>query len=278
MFPSIFLTVFERPTVTGSLDAARAAGFTGVHFDLSLLGGQILPDQVNGDDLRRVRGEVEARSMTVVSVEATYNMSHRDPSVRRRGRDSLSALIENCEALGASVLSLCTGSRSDNMWVRHADNATTGAWADMVAEVAAAAERAERHSVILGIECEYSNVVSSAKLGRRLLDELGSPAVKIVLDGANLIPPGEHAQQDSILKDAFELLGDDIVVAHAKDILPDGTFVAAGRGVLDYGLFVALLREHEFDGPLILHSLSEVDVSSALALLRSVGVDLTPPP
>ncbi len=139
----------------------------------------------------------------------------------------------------------------------------------MLVEVSSAADLAERHGVVLGIECEFSNVVSSAQKGRRLLDELRSPALKIVMDGANLIPPGQHLQQEAILKGAFGLLGDDIVVAHAKDILPDGSFVAAGRGELDYSLYLGLLRESGFTGPLILHSLDETEVSDSLALLRS---------
>jgi sugar phosphate isomerase/epimerase len=183
----------------------------------------------------------------------------------------LAALIAAAPTLGAPVLSLCTGSRDDHMWTRHRDNATAEAWADMAAEVAAAAELAEQAGVVLGIECEYSNVVSSARQGRRLLDELGTPAVKIVLDAANLVPPGQHRRQRALLEEAFELLGDDIAVAHAKDITTDGTFVAAGTGVLDYELFLRLLLGSGFTGPLVLHSLSEADIPSALAAVQGHG-------
>jgi len=271
LLPSVFLTVFERATVAESLDAAQAAGFTSVHFDLSLLTGVTLPREIPVEQVRNAHAEVLTRGMTLASTEATYNMAHPDPAVRRRGRPALAALIEIAPTLGSQVLSLCTGSRGDGMWVGHVDNATQAAWADMLAEVSAAVDVAERHGVVLGIECEQSNVVSSAELGRQLLDELRSPALKIVLDAANLIPPGHHAHQERILRSAFELLGEDIVVAHAKDILPDGTFVAAGHGVLDYPLFLALLREHGFDGPLILHSLHEDEVPASLAFVQAAS-------
>lgn len=267
MIPSIFLKVFERPTVTDSLDAAARAGFNNVHFDMSLLGGPILPEQIDAETGRAVRSAVEVRGMVLCSAEATYNMAHPDAIVRQRGRQALAVLIDASPLLGVPALSLCTGSRNDNMWVRHPDNSSDQAWADMIAEVSAAADAAERAGVVLGIECEYSNVVSSAVLGRRLLDELSSPAVKIVLDAANLIPPGEHHRQEAILRAAFELLGPDIVLAHAKDIRPDGAFVAAGHGVLDYPLFATLLQEHHFDGPLILHGLTEPQVPEAFEFL-----------
>lgn len=275
MIPSIFLKVFERATVADRLDAAAAAGFNNVHYDMSLLGGPILPAQIDGEDVRAVRSAVEARGMALCSAEATYNMAHRDATVRQRGRQALAVLIDASPALGVPVLSLCTGSRNDNMWVRHPDNSSEQAWADMVAEVSAAADAAERAGVVVGVECEYSNVVNSAALGRRLLDELSSSAVKIVLDAANLIPPGEYHRQEAILRDAFELLGDDIALAHAKDIEPDGSFVAAGHGVLDYPLFARLLQEQHFDGPLILHGLTEAQVPEAYGLLLACGATAT---
>lgn len=275
MIPSIFLKVFECLTLADRLDAALAAGFTDVHHDMSVLGGPILPARIDDHDVQAVRSAVESRAMALSSVEATYNMAHPDVEVRRRGRQGLSKLIAAAPGLGVSTLSLCTGSRNDNMWVRHPDNSSDEAWADMLAEVSAAADEAGRAGVVLGIECEYSNVVSSAALGRRLLDEVSSPAVKIVLDAANLIPPGEHQRQEAILRHAFELLGDAIVVAHAKDIQPDGSFVAAGHGVLNYPLFATLLHEHQFDGPLILHGLTEDQVPDALELLSSCGAITT---
>jgi len=171
--------------------------------------------------------------------------------------------------LGTATVALCTGSRADNMWARHPDNASVDAWRDMRDSVIAAVEVAERNSVVLGVECEYSNVVSSARLGRRLLDEIGSPALAIVLDAANLIPPGRLSDQEPLLKEAFELLGQDIVLAHAKDVRDNGSFCAAGTGGLDYELFLRLLVDAGFDGPLLLHGLSEREVASSLEHVRN---------
>ena len=166
--------------------------------------------------------------------------------------------------------SLCTGSRDpDDMWRAHPDNASPAAWRDSVEQIAAALAVAERHDVVLAFEPEHNNVVSDAAAGRRLLDELKSDHLRVVVDAANLIPPGELDRQHDTLREAFALLGDALVLAHAKDVRKDGTVVAAGSGGLDYGLYVALLRDAGFDGPLVLHGLAEEDVPAALAFLRS---------
>lgn len=86
---------------------------------------------------------------------------------------------------------------------------------------------ADRYDLILGIECEASNCINTAGRARRLLDELRSPRVKIIMDVANLFQKGEaHTSQvRSKINEAFELLGHDIYLAHGKDIkegdLPD---------------------------------------------------------
>ncbi|MEA2321736.1 MAG: hypothetical protein QOD81_1586, partial [Solirubrobacteraceae bacterium] len=101
-------------------------------------------------------------------------------------------------------------------------------------------------------------------------DDLSSPHVKIVLDAANLIEPGALDRQDRTLREAFHLLGDDLVLAHAKDVTADGRVVAAGRGGLDYRLYVDLLDEAGFRGALVLHGLAEDEVADSVAFVRAV--------
>ena len=45
--------------------------------------------------------------------------------------------------------------------------------------------------------------------------------------------------------------------------------VAAGSGGLDYALYTQLLRDAAFDGPLVLHGLSEAQVPTAAGFVRA---------
>ena len=40
--------------------------------------------------------------------------------------------------------------------------------------------------MLLAFEPEHNNVVNSARRARRLIDDLGSPALKVLMDGANI--------------------------------------------------------------------------------------------
>ena len=263
MRPGIFAKTFARPSLEGALDAVVAAGVEDVQFNLALLGGESLPETISAAP---AKAAMAARGLTMAAVSGTYNMAHPDPATRERGRRRLATLIAGARELGTTTVTVCTGTRdATDMWRAHPDNTTPAAWADMLASMAAAAGAAQEHGVILGVEPEHGNVIRDAPAARRLLDELRSPHVRIVVDAANLIVPGEP--QAPILDEAFALLGDELVLAHAKDIRADGTVVAAGRGTLDYERYIDLLAAARYAGPLILHGLAEHEVPAALAFL-----------
>ena len=140
----------------------------------------------------------------------------------------------------------------------------------MVACVRDATDIARQSRVVLAFEPEVNNVVDSARKARRLLDEIGSPFLKVTFDAANLFHAGELPRMREILDEAFELVGKDIVLAHAKDLDHDGDagHLPAGHGKLDYDRYVALLHRYRFPGPLLLHGLSADQVPGCLAFLH----------
>jgi sugar phosphate isomerase/epimerase len=173
--------------------------------------------------------------------------------------------------MGAPVITLCTGTRdSDSMWRPHPANDSPEAWSDLLAGLSEALPLAESNRITLGIEPEPGNVVASASKARRLLDELKSPRLKIVMDAANLFQSKDLPRMRDILDEAFDLLGRDIVIAHAKDIqMADGLrHVAAGKGSLDYDHYLSLLNAAGFTGPVFLHELQESEVAGCVAFLR----------
>ena len=173
--------------------------------------------------------------------------------------------------MGTELVTLCTGTRDpEDQWRRHPGNDTADAWRDLGTEMQKALLLAEQHGVDLGIEPELANVVSSARHARRLIDELRSPRLKIVLDPANLFEIADAATRRRRVADATDLLGGRIAMAHAKDRDALGGFVAAGSGVIDFSHFVGCLKSVGFDGPLVTHGLSEAEAPAVATFLRGV--------
>ena len=141
----------------------------------------------------------------------------------------------------------------------------------MVASMRAAADIARQAGVIVAFKPEVNNVVDSASKARRLLDEIGSPHLKVTMDAASLFHAGELPRMSEILDQAFALVGKDVVMAHAKDLDHDGDagHQAAGEGKLDYDRYLSLLHSHGFKGPLFFHGLSEAQLPKCVAILRA---------
>jgi sugar phosphate isomerase/epimerase len=262
---------FRRPTLEATLDAIRAAGLACAQLSLDCAGVPAMPEQIAPELADRIRREAAARGIEIASVQGTFNMSHPDAEQRRAGLRRLRVLAAACPRLGTSKIHLCTGTRDrDNMWRRHPDNHSPEAWRDMSGCMREAAAIAQEADVVLAFEPEVNNVVDSAKKSRQLLDEIGSPHLKVTMDAANIFHAGELARMSEVLDEAFALVGKDIVLAHAKDLSHDGDagHEAAGRGRLDYQRYLSLLHRYGFRGPLLLHGLSETQVPDCVAFLR----------
>ncbi len=268
----IFPTTFNRPTLGEKLDAMVAHGLYASQVDLGATGLPDLPSAIDPADVARIRQSFDSRSIAMNAVAGHFNMIHPDPAIRQAGLHSLRAIAGSCAGLGTSLITLCTGTRNtESMWRPHPDNGTAEAWRDLVASLEIALSIAEEYDLTMAFEPEVNNVVDSAQRARRIIDEMGSPRLKVVIDGANIFHKGELPQMTRILTEAFTLLGDDIALAHAKDLDHDGDagHLAAGTGLLDFDLYTKLLRQSGYDGAWVLHGLSEAQVPECVAFLRA---------
>lgn len=267
----IFPTTFERPTLAERLEAMASHGLHASQVDLSATGLPDLPDAIDPVVAGQIRGTFESHQVAFNAVAGHFNMVHPDEAIRAAGLHSLRVIAGACAALGTSLITLCTGTREpSSMWRFHPENSTPEAWRDLTAALETALEIADEYDVTLAFEPEVNNVVDSAPRARRIIDEMGSPRLKVVIDGANIFHAGELPHMTRVLTEAFDLLGDDIVLAHAKDLDHDGDagHLAAGTGLLDYDLYLKLLGESGYEGPLILHGLTEAQVPGCVAFLQ----------
>lgn len=273
MRPGVFARTFARPSPEGVFDALASHGLRETQFNMSVVRLSPLPEEIDSALTDRIRVAAAERRIALVAVSGTFNMIHPDEEVRRDGLRRLGVLAGACDRLGTSTVTLCTGTRDpEDMWRRHQDNARPEAWRDLLATMQEALETADEYGVTLAFEPEAANVVDSAAKGRRLLDEMRSPRLRVVMDAANLFdakdPTRRLSRSEEILAEAFELLGGDLLLAHAKDVNESGEVVAVGKGDLDYDLYLKYLNEVGYRGPLIMHGLAEEEVEGSLAFLR----------
>jgi sugar phosphate isomerase/epimerase len=268
----IFAKIFQRPDLEGTLDVVRSHGIQCVQFNMSCAGLPTLPETISHELCDQIMRATSSRRIRMPALSGTFNMIDPNVAARVEGLTRLQVLAQAAKRMAIPVITICTGTRDpNNMWRKHEDNTTKEAWADLIASMQTAIGIAQENDIVLGVEPELSNVIDSASKARRLLDELRSPNVGIVMDGSNLLSIHELDKMQMIFEQAFDLLGDDIQLVHAKDLMPgDGEgHGAAGSGVLDYDLYLRLLQRTGYAGPLILHTLRENEVDVSVAFLRT---------
>lgn len=253
----IFAKTFEGETPLAVLSAARSAGYEAVQYNMACSGLGSLPASIRGEAVAAVHAASVETGVEIAALSATYNMIHPDLAEREKGRRSFEAIAAAAHRMGTGLLTVCTGSRDpQNQWRYHPDNGGAAAWADMCDEFCLLLAVAERHDVLIGVEPEPANVVSSARRARHLIDDLGSERIRVVLDPANLSELASPRRCTALIDEAVDLLHDRIALAHAKDRKEDGQVVAAGKGAIDFGHFLQVLQGAGFHGTVITHGLA----------------------
>jgi sugar phosphate isomerase/epimerase len=265
----------ERATIEENAAAIAALGLEVVQLSLESAGLDPLPESLSEHDARHIAGAFRDAGVRIAAVSGTFNVIDPDRAAVERNLERFARLCDACGWLETRVVTTCTGTRNpDSMWRAHPGNQLPDAWDELLERTGQMARAAERAGVAMAFEPETANVVDTLAKAERLIDTVGSPAVKVTFDPANFFYPADLPRMEEVLREGFRRLGRHIALAHAKDVIPppDGgshcRYAPAGRGVLDYGLYLRLLRESGYENGLVMHSLSESDVAGCAAMIR----------
>ena len=154
------------------------------------------------------------------------------------------------------------------------DNHTAEAWRRLTSSLEQLLPVCEAANVRILIEPEQNNVVASPQDARRLLDELRSPFLGLIMDACNLMNAETIQNIPYTLGCAFDLLAEDIYLAHAKDVRWDNVrkeavFVPAGQGTMDYPLYLSYLKALPRRCPILLHGLLSRDIPGCKAFIQA---------
>lgn len=269
--------IFSRTYEIGDLEETyrrmTANGITHTQFNLSNAGLPSLPEHVEETKLEEIRTLTAKYNIHLDALSGTFNMIDPDEEARKKGCDQFKLQCQIARYLGIPIVTLCTGSKNkESKWKWHEDNTKQSSWDDLMRTTETILKYADDNDVILGVETEASNIICSPEIARKYMDASGSDRIKIIMDGANLFHDGDAADMEKVLREGFEILGRDIVLAHAKDISfkGDTEFVAAGQGDLDFRLYIDLLKKTGYEGALIMHGLSEEQISASKKFLEEI--------
>ena len=233
-----------------------------------------IPESVSDEAVAAILAASEKHGIDICAVNGTFNMAHFDPAVREEGIRRFDGFLRAVKSLGCPMATLCSGSRSEKgLWTYSPDTVKPDAWDDMFDTMKKAVAIAEKYGIVLAIETEAANVISTPERARKVMDDIGSDNLKMILDCANLFHAGEAHPENvrPAIAKAAEYFGKDIVIAHGKDIKEsDGIdFCGTGFGIVDFPYMIEKLKKCGFEGDMMLHGIySEDDMPGCLEFMK----------
>jgi sugar phosphate isomerase/epimerase len=266
---AIFSGVYASLPLEEAVKRIKAEGFSGVALEGVFADVRFDPLAPDWQAADKITSCLARNGIKVVGLYGYYNVVAPDPENRKRGEQRMQFLIENWKRLGCNNISTETGTfNPKSEWEDSPENATEKAYQQCRASLEKFARLAEKTGAVISIEPYWKNVIGSAERAERLFRDVQSPALKLVMDPCNYFRKAELARMQPMLRDIFQRVGKQTVIAHAKDVkaaanTDDTELPASGKGVLDYPLYLRLLAELDREIYLAVEHFSLAEVAAA---------------
>jgi sugar phosphate isomerase/epimerase len=201
----------------------------------------------------------------IASLGCYIDTIHPDADIRRQGIDRFKEHLRFARDFGTAIVATETGQPAPGSNRDHA-------WTMMREAVKELADEAEKWGVFVGIEPAVGHVIGSIDTMQRLIEEVPSSHIGVVIDPCNLLHPANIDKQEEVMDQAFAQLGSRMVLAHAKDFHfeADGSkrTCALGSGLLNYPHFIRLLKTNKPYIDVTLEGIGGESIDSSLAYIR----------
>ena len=222
-------------------------GFSCVHVALSkvIKVNSVAPEALTPGYAMYLKRLFEAQKLDIAVLGCYLNLANPNP-------DKLSEIVEKYKAhirfaahLGCGVVGTETGAPNEEYKYEPACHSEE-ALELFIKNLRPVVEYAEKMGVIFAIEPVWKHIVCNPVRARKVLDEINSPNLQIILDPVNLLDISNYKDQVAIVEEAIDILGKDVAVVHIKDyVVRDGKLesVAAGNGCMDYTAIMKFIKE-----------------------------------
>ena len=231
------------------LGFARAQGFSCVHVALAMtLEGFSMkeaPRLLDRELSAHIGKAVSDAGLSCAVLGCYLNLADPDEERRALTQEIYRAHLRAAPVIGARVVGTETYANPASRFSQPPSESEEAfrLFMDSLRPVVAFAEEA---GAVLAVEPVYHHIISTPERAERMLEELPSDHLQIILDAVNLIGPGCADKADAIVEDAVRRLGDRVRVLHMKDftVQPDGGIhsQACGTGRMRYGALLDLAK------------------------------------
>ena len=234
------------------LGFARTQGFSCAHVALGFtwegFSMQDAPDLLTRELCAKVRQDLEDTGMECAVLGCYLNLADPDPERRAHTQEIYKAHLRAAPLIGARVVGTETYANPASRFAE-APAQSEEAFRLFMDSLRLVVRCAEETGAILAVEPVWHHIISTAERAQRMLEELPSDNLQIILDAVNLVGTGCGDQAEALTEDAIRRLGDRVRVLHMKDftVQKDGEIhsQACGTGRMRFERLLSLAKKHD---------------------------------
>lgn len=254
------------------LKIIKEQGFTCAHVALSKVISEhsVAPEALTPGYAMYLKRLFDKNELDCAVLGCYLNLATPDEEQLRETQEKYMANIRFAAHLGAGVVGTETG--APNVEYRFEE----ACWNEeslqiFIKNLRPVVKYAEQMGVLVAIEPVVRHIVCDPVRARRVLDEIASPNLRIILDPVNLLESYNYEEQDAIIDEALELLGKDVAVLHVKDfVIKDGMLVSVpvGQGQCHWDRIMPYMKREK---PYMHATLEDTEPNNAVAALNYIA-------
>lgn len=254
------------------LKIVKEQGFTCAHVALSkvISENSVAPEALTPGYAMYLRRLFDKYELDCAVLGCYLNLATPDAAQLKAAQEKYMANIRFAAHLGAGVVGTETGAPNVEYKFEEA------CWNEeslqiFIRNLRPVVKYAEQMGGLVAIEPVMRHIVCNPVRARRVLDEIGSPNLRIILDPVNLLEIYNYEKQDEIIDEAIELLGKDVAVLHVKDFaITDGRLVSVpvGQGQCHWDRIMPYMKKEK---PYMHATLEDTRPDNAVAALNYIS-------
>ena len=231
------------------LTFAKAQGFTCAHVALSKVlddfSMEEAPEKLTAEYARSVRKDFDESGLECAVLGCYLNIADPNPERRAKTQEIYKAHLRFAPMIGARVVGTETFANPEMRMAEPAGQSEE-AFRLFMDSLEPLVRCAEENGAVLAIEPVWNHVIATPERAARMLEEMPSDHLQIILDAVNLVSPENAGKTEDIIRNAISLLGDRVRILHMKDFVmtPEGKMdaCACGMGSMKYEQLLAFGR------------------------------------
>ena len=263
-------------TLKERLSFARAQGFSCAHVALSKVlddfAMEEAPEKLTEEYALHVRKIFDESGLECAVLGCYLNLADPNPERRAQTQEIYKAHLRFAAKIGARVVGTETYANPESVFSDPAPRSEE-AFQLLVDSLKPVVRCAEECGAVLAVEPVWCHIISTPERAARMLEELPSKNLQIILDAVNLIAPEKADRAEDIIRNAVSLLGDRVRILHMKDyvITPEGEMdaCACGLGSMRYEQLLSFAAGRDL--PMTLENTVPENAEEARAFLERIA-------